>query len=98
MSGSKPKLKKEMKAFTYTKRGKFFHLQSAILSSPIYPKHAEAFKTTADMALAWHESVKQRPHHDALLFPVLYLYRHCRPPQDDGLPLSLSRFSLCRYS
>ena len=77
MSNSIPKLKKGMKAFAYTEQGKFFHLQSALLSSPIYPQHAEAFKIAADMILDSHQSAKQGPHHDTLVFPVLYLYRHC---------------------
>jgi hypothetical protein len=77
MSDSIPKLKKGMKAFACTKQGKFFHLQSALLSSPIYPQHADAFKIAADMILDSHQSAEQGPHHDALLFPVLYLYRHC---------------------
>lgn len=77
MSASIPKLKKGVKAFTFTKQGKFFHLQSALLSSPIYPQHAEAFKIAADMILDLHQSAGGGPHHDALVFPVLYLYRHC---------------------
>lgn len=77
MSNLIPKLKKGMKAFVHTKQGKFFHLQSALLSSPIYPQHAEAFKTGADMILDSHQSAKRGPHHDTLVFPVLYLYRHC---------------------
>ena len=48
----------------------------AMLSAPIYPQHAEAFKLSADMILDAHQSAKG-PHRDTLLFPVLYLYRHC---------------------
>ena len=75
MSDSKPKLKKGMKAFAYTKEGKFFHLQSTKMS-PMYPQHAEAFKIAADMILDSHEAAVKGPHHDTLLYPVLYLYRH----------------------
>jgi hypothetical protein len=77
MTDSIPKLKKGMKALACTEQGKFFHLQSALLVTPIYPQHAEAFKIAADMILDSHQSAKLRPHRDALLFPVLYLYRHC---------------------
>jgi hypothetical protein len=77
VADSKSKLKKGMKLFAAAKEGKFFHLQSALLSSPIYPQHAEAFKTAADMIIDWHLAAKRGPHHDTLIFPVLYLYRHC---------------------
>jgi hypothetical protein len=77
MTNSIPKLKKGMKALVCTGQGKFFHLQSALLSGPIYPQHAEAFKVAADMILDSHQSAKWGPHRDTLLFPVLYLYRHC---------------------
>jgi len=77
MSNSIPKLKKGMKALACTEQGKFFHLHSALLSNPIYPQHAEAFKIAADMILDSHQSAKRGLHHDTLLFPVLYLYRHC---------------------
>ena len=76
MTGSKPKLRKGMKAFASTKDGKFFHLQSTLVS-PMYPQHAEAFKIAADMILDAHEAATRGPHHDRLLYPVLYLYRHC---------------------
>lgn len=75
MTDTTPKLKKGMKAFTFTKKGKFFHLQSTKLS-PMYPQHAEAFKIAADMILDSHEAAVKGPHHDTLLYPVLYLYRH----------------------
>ena len=45
------KLKKGMKAFADTTKGKFFHLPSAVLSSPIYPQHAYSFRIAADMIL-----------------------------------------------
>ena len=77
MSDSIPRLKKGMKALACTKRGKFFHMRAALMSTPIYPQHAEAFKVAADMILDSHQSAKRGPHHDTLLFPVLYLYRHC---------------------
>lgn len=48
-----------------------------LLSTPIYPQHAEAFKIAADMILDSHQAAKRGPHRDTLLFPVLYLYRHC---------------------
>jgi hypothetical protein len=76
MSGTIPKLKKGMKAFAFTKQGKSFYLQ-ATLPSPVYPQHAEAFKIAADIILDAHEAAQQRPHNDRLLYPVLYLYRHC---------------------
>lgn len=76
MTNTTPKLKKGMKAFAYTKEGKFFHLQSTKLS-PMYPQHAEAFKIAADMIIDSHEAAVNGPHHDTLLYPVLYLYRHC---------------------
>jgi hypothetical protein len=75
MSDTAPKLKKGMKAFTFTKEGKFFHLQSTKLS-PMYPQHAEAFKVAADLILDSHEAAVGGPHNDKLLYPVLYLYRH----------------------
>ena len=76
MTDTTPKLKKGMKVFTNTKEGKFFHIQSTKLP-PMYPQHAEAFKIAADMILDSHEAAVKGPHHDALLYPVLYLYRHC---------------------
>jgi hypothetical protein len=77
LSNSIPKLKKGMKALACTKQGKFFHLQWARMSARIYPNHSEAFKVAADMILDSHQSTIGGPHHDTLLFPVLYLYRHC---------------------
>ena len=77
MSTPRRKLRKGAKPFTYTDQGRFFHLQSALLSSPMYPQHAEAFKIAADMILDAHQSTERGPHHDTLVFPVLYLYRHC---------------------
>src|SRR5437879_3151243 len=68
-----------MKAFAAPKgkgKGKYFHLQSAIVSSKIYPDRAVAFKDAADMIIDRHQSAKQFGHGDRLLFPVTYLYRH----------------------
>jgi hypothetical protein len=77
MTATTTKLKKGMKAFTYTNKGKSFHLQSTKLS-PMYPQHAKAFKIAADMILDSHEAAVKGSHHDTLLYPVLYLYRHVR--------------------
>jgi hypothetical protein len=72
-----PKLKLGMKLFVPgTNAGKFFHLHSAVGSSPIYPPLPGAFKLAADMILDAHLAAKGS-HNDILLFPVLYLYRHC---------------------
>ena len=68
--------KKGMKAFKATKSGKFFHVRSTLLS-PFYPGHAEAFKLAADMVLDSHEGATSGPHNDKLLYPTIYLYRHC---------------------
>jgi hypothetical protein len=74
---SVPKLKSGMKLFVPgTNAGKFFHFHSAVISSPIYPPLPEAFKRAADMILDAHLAAKGS-HNDILLFPVLYLYRHC---------------------
>lgn len=40
MSHSIPKLKKGMKVLTRTKQGKFFHPQSALMSTPVYRKRS----------------------------------------------------------
>lgn len=69
------KLRKGMKAFTASKTGKFFHVQSTLLT-PFYPGHAEAFMLAADMVLDSHETATTRPHNDQLLYPTIYLYRH----------------------
>lgn len=74
MATTKPK--KGIKAFKATKTGKFFHVQSTLLS-PFYPGHAEAFKLAADMVLDSHEGTILGPHNDKLLYPTIYLYRHC---------------------
>lgn len=72
-----PKLKPGMKLFVPgTDEGKFFHLHHAVMSSPIYPPLPGAFKLAADMILDAHLAAKGS-HNDILLFPVLYLYRHC---------------------
>lgn len=71
------KLKRGMKLFAAgTNAGKFFHLQHAVLTSPVYPPLAGAYKLAADMILDSHLATRGS-HHDILLFPVLYLYRHC---------------------
>jgi hypothetical protein len=72
-----PKLKMGMKLFIPgNNKGKFFHLHSAVMSAPIYPQLPDAFKLAADMILDSHLAA-DGPHHDSLLFPVMYLYRHC---------------------
>ena len=72
-----PKLKPDMKLFVPgTNAGKFFHFHHAVISSPIYPPLAGAFKLAADMIIEAHLAAKGS-HNDILLFPVLYLYRHC---------------------
>lgn len=72
-----PKLKKGMKLFiSGNNDGKFFHLHSAVISSPIYPPLPGAFKLAGDMILDSHVAARGE-HRDSLLFPVLYLYRHC---------------------
>jgi len=77
MSTSKLTLTKGTSLFTYTEgEGKYFHLQWATMSSRIYPTLSGAFKTAADMILDEHLSAKGPEHNDALLFPVLCLYRH----------------------
>lgn len=78
MSGlSIPKLKPGMKLFVPgTKDGEFFDLHHAVMSAPIYPPLPGAFKLAADMILDAHVAAKGS-HNDKLLFPVLYLYRHC---------------------
>jgi hypothetical protein len=71
------KLKPGMKLFAPgSNEGKFFHLHHAVMSSPIYPPLPGAFKLAADMILDAHLAANGS-HNDRLLFPVLYLYRHC---------------------
>ncbi len=71
------KLKTGMKLFVRgTNDAKFFHLNHAVMSSPIYPPLPGAFKLAADLILDAHLAAKGS-HNDILLFPVLYLYRHC---------------------
>jgi hypothetical protein len=72
-----PKLKAGTKLFVPgTNDGKFFHLHSAVISSPITSPLPGAFKRAADMILDAHLAARGS-HNDVLLFPVLYLYRHC---------------------
>src|SRR4051812_29476386 len=72
-----PKLKKGMKLFVQGNNdGKYFHLQHAVMSSPISSSLPGAFKLAADMIIDAHLAAKDS-HNDILLFPVLYLYRHC---------------------
>src|SRR5689334_18233937 len=72
-----PRLKPGMKLFVSgTNEGKFFHLHHAVMSSPFYPPLPGAFKLAADMILDAHLAANGS-HNDILLFPVLYLYRHC---------------------
>jgi len=75
MSHSARKLKKGMRVFAKRANGVFFNLHRALLSLPIYPQHAKAFKDAADNILDSYGSASA-PHNDMLLFPVLYLYRH----------------------
>ena len=77
MSNSAPKLKSGMKAFAHSGNGKYFHLESARVNSRIYPQHSAAFKLAAELTLDAHETGNQLSNNDTLLFPVLYLYRHC---------------------
>lgn len=76
MTSSKPKLKKGLKAFVAPKRGKFFHRDWTLLT-PFYPQHADAYKLAADTIIDAHLAAPKHPHNDRLLYPVLYLYRHC---------------------
>ena len=72
-----PKLKPGMKLFVPgTDVASFSIFDSAVISSPIYPPLPVAFKLAADMILDAHLAAKGS-HNDILLFPVLYLYRHC---------------------
>ena len=59
-----------------TRASKFFHRDSSI-PTPIDSRHPDAFKLAGDMILDAHESAEARPHNDHLVYPVLYLYRHC---------------------
>ncbi len=70
-------LKKGMKLFVEgNNHGRFLHLHHAVMSSQIYPPLPGAFKLAADIILDAHLAAKGS-HNDRLLFPVLYLYRHC---------------------
>jgi hypothetical protein len=69
------KLIKGMKAFappTSDQTGGYFR-RDTVYMTWCYPQHAEAFKTAADMIIKQAEVLQQ----DSLLFPVLFLYRHC---------------------
>jgi hypothetical protein len=68
--------RKKLDVFGHTEGRKYFHLQSTRLT-PFYPQLPDAFKLAADMILDAHEAAKVGPHNDHLLYPVLYLYRHC---------------------
>jgi hypothetical protein len=82
-----PKLKHGMKLFIPgNKKGKFFHLHSAVMSSPIYPPLPGAFRQAAELMIDAHLAASG-PHNDSLLFPVLYTYRH-------GLELQLKELLL----
>jgi hypothetical protein len=54
--------------------GRYFHVQHAQISYSIFPGHASAFKTAAEMLIDQHLS--QTFNKDSLVFPVLTLYRH----------------------
>jgi hypothetical protein len=78
MSDSTRKMEAGESLFAFSEgEGKFFHLQWAIMSAPIYPHHPAAFKLAADMILDSHQAAQGPENNDSLLFPVLYLYRHC---------------------
>ncbi len=83
-----PKLKPGMKLFAPgTNARKFFHLQGAVVGAPIGSPLPEAFKLAADMILDAHLAANKGPQNDILLFPVLYLYRHCVELELKGLLL-----------
>lgn len=73
------------RAIVSTDQGEHFNLQWAMMNSRICPQHAQAFKEAADLILET-SMLATRPN-DLLLFPVLYLYRHC-------LELALKRLVL----
>jgi len=76
MSNSIVKLKPGMKLFTPGSHDrKYFHLHSAVVSSPIYSPLSGAFKQSGDMIIEQHLA-SSGTRDDELLFPVLYLYRH----------------------
>lgn len=66
--------KKGNKAFASSKDGKAFHLRALTWRSP---KHAEAFKTAAEMVIDACQDEEGYPRQDELFLPVAYLYRHC---------------------
>jgi hypothetical protein len=66
--------KKGNKAFQGKGGGKFVQPKS-IFFWP-FPQHASAFKTAADMVIDAYEAAPRAPHHDEIIFPVAYLYRH----------------------
>jgi hypothetical protein len=74
---STPKTKMVSKVLADIGEGPFFDRPSATLSKNIYPPHhAMAFYNAAQKTLDGIAADKSRRHHDDLLFPVLYLFRH----------------------
>lgn len=66
--------KKGMKAFVPgSEEEKFFHKGSLPWH---YSQHADAFRTAADVIIDARLAAETGPHHDELLYPVLFLYRH----------------------
>lgn len=57
--------------------GKHFCIDWALMSQQIMPVHASAFKLAGDRAIDGHEKATKPDLGDRLLFPILYLYRHC---------------------
>src|SRR5262245_10986134 len=62
------------KAFSSKGRGKSFNVPN--VSYWPLPQHASAFLNAANMLVCTYEEAPQRPYHDNLVFPVVYLYRH----------------------
>ena len=79
MSDSTPKLKKGVKRFASTTKDKASISTCSTQSCHrrCIPHFRAAFKLAADMILDSHQVAQGAGHNDKLLFPVLYLYRHC---------------------
>ncbi|AMV24110.1 hypothetical protein VT84_06915 [Gemmata sp. SH-PL17] len=64
-----------MSLFVAPENGRrYFHVEYAQVSYPIFPGHANAFKTAAEMLI--DQYLGQTFNNDSLVFPVLTLYRH----------------------